>query len=99
MGKQNSVAWTEAWHAVSEAERRVFAKATASFQSVRYRPCSCAIQIEAGTRYSFLCEAEYAADAPGCGVVKLRIFEPLHGPNAPIEIAPILVSIETITPA
>lgn len=31
-------------------------------------------------------------------MVKLRVFEPLHGANAPIEVAPILVSIQTIEP-
>jgi hypothetical protein len=98
MCEQESAAGFEVWHTPSEQEQRVFARVTERFQSVRYRPCSCATEVAAGTRYSFLCAAEYAAETAGCSLVKLRVFEPLHGPNAPIEIAPILLSIETIEP-
>ncbi len=90
--------WTEPCFALSAEAKRVFETATAGFQSVKYTPCAFASQVLAGTRYSFLCGAESLADREATYVVKMRIFQPLCGQDAPIQVKPIIVSIETISP-
>ena len=90
--------WTNVCFALSAEAKRVFEAATAGFRSVKYTPCAFASQALAGTRYSFLCEAQRVSDSPTSHAVKIRIFQPLCSLDAPIEVKPIIVSIETITP-
>ena len=61
-------------------------------------PFAVATQVIEGTHYSFLCEAESVIEDPARTVVKMRIFQPLDNDDTPIEVKPIIDSIETISP-
>ena len=90
--------WTGFEFTLTPDAKDVFESTAARLQSVKYTPFAFAQHLVAGTYYSFLCEAEPQTEEATISVVKLRIFRPLECKDTPIDVKPILVSIETITP-
>jgi hypothetical protein len=90
--------WTGFDFTLTPDAKDAFESAAASLQCVKYTPIAFATQEVAGTHYSFLCEAEPQAQGAAISLVKMRIFRPLECRDTPIEVKPIIVSIETITP-
>jgi hypothetical protein len=90
--------WTGFDFTLTPDAKDAFEGATTGLHCVKYTPIAFSIQEGAGTHYSFLCEAESQTDNRTISVVKMRIFRPLECKDTPIEVKPIIVSIETITP-
>ncbi len=90
--------WTGFDFTLTPDAKDAFDSAAASLQCVKYTPIAFATQEAAGTHYSFLCEAEPHTQEAAISLVKMRIFRPLECRDHPIEVKPIIVSIETITP-
>lgn len=90
--------WTGFDFTLTPDAQDAFEGATSGLHCVRYTPIAFASHEEAGTHYSFLCEAEPQTDNPVISVVKMRVFRPLDCKDTPIDVKPIIVSIETITP-
>ena len=90
--------WSNFDFTLTPEAKHVFESAIPGLVGVKYTPFAFATQVVAGTHYSFLCEAESVSRNPASTVVKMRIFQALDNDDTPIEVKPIIESIETISP-
>jgi hypothetical protein len=90
--------WSNFDFTLTPEAKHVFETTTSGPTGVKFTPLGFAVQVLAGTRYSFLCEAESVSRHPARSVVKIRIFQALDNGDMPIDARPVIESIETIYP-
>ncbi|MEG1645414.1 MAG: hypothetical protein RR279_06165 [Alistipes sp.] len=68
---------------LTEADRTLFATATAKLEAPKYIPESVATQIVAGCNYRFICKIVTSSHEPRTTAAEIVIFQPLPGRGDP----------------